>query len=30
VRCQVTGVKKFNLAVRKDNPAGRWQVDGGI
>jgi len=24
------GVKKFNLAVRKDNPAGRWQVDGGI
>jgi len=24
------GVKKLNLAVRKDNPAGRWQVDGGI
>jgi hypothetical protein len=23
-------VKKFNLAIRKDNPAGRWQVDGGI
>ena len=23
-------VKKHNLAVRKDNPAGRWQVDGGI
>jgi len=23
-------VKKWNLAVRKDNPAGRWQVDGGI
>jgi hypothetical protein len=23
-------VKKMNLAVRKDNPAGRWQVDGGI
>ncbi|MGD0745987.1 MAG: hypothetical protein ABSA45_12615 [Verrucomicrobiota bacterium] len=22
--------KKFNLAIRKDNPAGRWQVDGGI
>jgi hypothetical protein len=22
--------KKWNLAVRKDNPAGRWQVDGGI
>ncbi len=24
------GVKKWNLAVRKDNPAQRWQVDGGI
>jgi len=23
-------VKKHNLAVRKDNPAHRWQVDGGI
>ena len=23
-------VWKYNLAVRKDNPAGRWQVDGGI
>ncbi len=23
-------VKKWNLAIRKDNPAGRWQVDGGI
>jgi len=23
-------VKKFNLAIRKDNPARRWQVDGGI
>ncbi len=23
-------VTKHNLAVRKDNPAGRWQVDGGI
>ena len=22
--------KKFNLAIRKDNPAGRWQVDGGL
>ncbi len=22
--------KKWNLAVRKDNPAGRWQIDGGI
>jgi hypothetical protein len=24
------GIKKHNLAVRKDNPAHRWQVDGGI
>jgi hypothetical protein len=23
-------VKKWNLAVRKDNPAHRWQVDGGF
>lgn len=23
-------VKKHNLAIRNDNPAGRWQVDGGI
>ena len=22
--------KKHNLAIRNDNPAGRWQVDGGI
>ena len=22
--------KKWNMAVRKDNPAHRWQVDGGI
>ena len=31
VKCRVLApVKKWNLAVRKDNPAGRWQVDGGI
>ena len=23
-------VRKHNLAIRNDNPAGRWQVDGGI
>ncbi len=23
-------VRKHNIAMRKDNPAGRWQVDGGI
>jgi hypothetical protein len=23
-------VKKLNLALRNDNPTGRWQVDGGI
>ena len=22
--------KKWNMSIRKDNPAGRWQVDGGI
>jgi hypothetical protein len=30
VKCRVQATKKFNLAVRKDNPGGRWQVDGGI
>ena len=31
VKCRmVAPIKKHNLAVRKDNPAGRWQVDGGI
>ena len=30
VKCQTQQIKKWNLAVRKDNPAGRWQVDGGI
>jgi hypothetical protein len=30
VKCQVSSVKKHNIAVRKDNAAGRWQVDGGI
>jgi hypothetical protein len=31
VKCGVVApIKKHNLAVRKDNPAARWQVDGGI
>ncbi len=30
VKCRMSQVKKWNLAVRKDNPAGRLQVDGGI
>jgi len=30
VKCRESQIKKWNLAVRKDNPAGRWQVDGGI
>jgi hypothetical protein len=31
VKCHMSpGIKKHNLALRKDNPAGRWQVDGGI
>jgi hypothetical protein len=29
VKCHMSGTKKHNLALRKDNPAGRWQVDGG-
>jgi hypothetical protein len=30
VKCTAHETKKWNLAIRKDNPAGRWQVDGGI
>ena len=30
VKCRMFQVKKWNLAVRNDNPAGRWQVDGGL
>lgn len=30
VKCHVTQTKKWNMAIRKDNPAHRWQVDGGI
>ena len=30
VKCHALQIKKWNLAVRKDNPAGRWQVGGGI
>jgi len=30
VKCQILANKKFNLALRKDNPAGRWEVDGGL
>lgn len=30
VKCRESAVGKQNLGVRKDNPAGRWQVDGGI
>ncbi len=30
VKCRIQGIKKHNVAMRKDNPAGRWQVDGGI
>jgi hypothetical protein len=30
VQCRMAGNKMWNLAVRKDNPAGRWQVDGGF
>jgi hypothetical protein len=30
VKCRQAGVKKWNLAVRNDNPAKRWVVDGGF
>lgn len=30
VKCRISQTKKWNLAVRNDNPAHRWQVDGGI
>jgi hypothetical protein len=30
VKCRESSVKKFNLAVRNDNPAKRWVVDGGL
>lgn len=30
VKCHASQTKKWNLAVRKDNPASRWQVDGGL
>jgi hypothetical protein len=30
VKCTMSQTKKHNLALRKDNAAGRWQVDGGL
>ncbi len=30
VKCQVTRTRKWNLALRNDNSAKRWQVDGGL
>jgi hypothetical protein len=30
VKVRIAHVKKWNLALRKDNPTGRWQVDGGL
>ena len=30
VKCQALQIKRWNLALRNDNPAGRWQVDGGL
>ena len=30
IRLSNGGVEKYNMAVRNDNPAKRWQVDGGI
>jgi hypothetical protein len=30
VRCREFQVKKWNLALRNDNPVHRWQFDGGL
>jgi hypothetical protein len=30
VKCRLTEIRKRNLAVRNDNPAKRWVVDGGF
>jgi hypothetical protein len=30
VKCRVSGTKKWYLALRNDNTAHRWQVDGGF
>lgn len=30
VKCHALQIKKWNAAVRNDNPAGRWQMDGGL
>ena len=30
VKCKMSSMKKWNLAMRNDNPAHRWQEDGGI
>jgi hypothetical protein len=30
VKCRLSQTKKWQLAIRNDNPAGRWQEDGGI
>jgi hypothetical protein len=30
VKCRALSTKKWNLAIRNDNPAHRWQVDGGL
>jgi hypothetical protein len=30
IRLKNGETKKFNLAIRRDNPARRWMVDGGI
>jgi hypothetical protein len=30
VKCRAMQTKKWNMAIRNDNPAGRWQVDGGM
>ncbi len=30
IRFRNDETKKFNLAIRRDNPQGRWMFDGGL
>jgi hypothetical protein len=30
VKCRAVQIKKFNLALKKDEETGRWFVDGGL
>jgi hypothetical protein len=30
VKCRQGGPKQWNVALRNDDPTGRWQYDGGL